>query len=309
MRRASTELRALRAENAALRTVVDTVTATLEGVAAGDLERRTPELPEVPGVATDRLRVALNALVDVTDGFLREASSALAAAAAGRHERRILLRGLPGAFRRSAQVIDEASASIARRDEQIATAAQERNALAGDFERDVLSGTKHVHGTTVTMTQTVAGLGGTVATLEADTTQGAAAVARLTESSAVIAQVIKLITDVAAQTRLLALNATIEAARAGDAGRSFAVVADEVKRLSDQTAQASARVEENLDRSRLAIEEVARALGQIEQSVGTMRTDVDQLDESTAGAGADSLAGTAASLDHHVRLFLAELQR
>src|SRR5690606_7778254 len=127
-------------------------------------------------------------------------------------------------------------------------------------------------------------------------------------SAAVIAQVIKLITDVAAQTRLLALNATIEAARAGEAGRSFAVVADEVKRLSDQTAQASARVEENLSHSRVAIEDVARALAEIESSVETMRGDVDQLEDRATGAGTESLAGTAASLDQHVRRFLVDLQ-
>jgi methyl-accepting chemotaxis protein len=64
-------------------------------------------------------------------------------------------------------------------------------------------------------------------------------VTKLGESSAVIGQVIKVITSIAQQTNLLALNATIEAARAGEAGKGFAVVANEVKELAMQTAKAT----------------------------------------------------------------------
>lgn len=68
------------------------------------------------------------------------------------------------------------------------------------------------------------------------------------QASDQISQVIKLIEEIAFQTKLLSLNAAIEAAHAGEAGRGFAVVADEVKRLS-------LRVDESAKRSSALIEE------------------------------------------------------
>jgi methyl-accepting chemotaxis protein len=66
--------------------------------------------------------------------------------------------------------------------------------------------------------------------------------AKLSDSSIEIGQVIKVITSIAEQTNLLALNATIEAARAGESGKGFAVVAGEVKELAKQTAKATEEI-------------------------------------------------------------------
>ena len=62
----------------------------------------------------------------------------------------------------------------------------------------------------------------------------------LSDATARIGDVVRLISDIASQTNLLALNATIEAARAGEAGKGFAAVAGEVKALAAQTATATA---------------------------------------------------------------------
>ena len=61
----------------------------------------------------------------------------------------------------------------------------------------------------------------------------------INKSSHKIANVIKLIDDIAFQTNILALNAAVEAARAGEAGKGFAVVADEVRMLALKSAEAA----------------------------------------------------------------------
>jgi hypothetical protein len=78
--------------------------------------------------------------------------------------------------------------------------------------------------------------------------QAEQAVQQLSEATRKVDSIVMLINKIAGQTNLLALNATIEAARAGDAGRGFAVVATEVKDLSRNTATATDKISQQVER-------------------------------------------------------------
>jgi methyl-accepting chemotaxis protein len=116
-----------------------------------------------------------------------------------------------------------------------------------------------------------------------------ATVQGLSEASARIGDVIKLISDIAGQTNLLALNATIEAARAGEAGKGFAVVASEVKNLANQTAKATGDIAAQIQ----AIQDSTREAVTAIQGIGRTITQINQISGAIAAAVEEQGAATA----------------
>lgn len=80
------------------------------------------------------------------------------------------------------------------------------------------------------------------------------------------------INDIARNTSLLALNAGVEAARSGEHGRGFAVIAQEVKALSEQTSQATGKINELIRAVQAAKDGALDAVGDIGQAIERANT-------------------------------------
>ncbi len=127
-----------------------------------------------------------------------------------------------------ANLVASAAEQISRNVQTVATAAEEMAASIKEVARQA---------------HEAAGVANTAVKI-ADT--ATASISKLSDSSAGIGNVVKVITSIAEQTNLLALNATIEAARAGEVGKGFAVVANEVKELAKETAKATEEISEKI---------------------------------------------------------------
>ncbi|NJC67991.1 chemotaxis protein [Planosporangium flavigriseum] len=294
------------------------IAALCAQVSTGDLEVRLPRLAgedEVADVA--RARHRLNHLLDLTDAFVRESTASLGAASEGRYYRRFLLRGMPGTFRQGAATIDKARVAIQRSAETLDQAADQRRALADEFESAVMSMSEHVAAASTELSASAGSLADSTRATVVAADRSADVIRQLSESSAQIEQIVKLINSVAAQTRLLALNATIEAARAGEAGRGFAIVANEVKQLADKTASATDEISRQVAGIQGQTDEVVGAIGTVLESMRDMESMVDGITvaaegrRSANGAGRmdDGLSQMAEALQAAVGRFLTVLRQ
>ncbi len=81
--------------------------------AKGDLEARVLEPPE-PGTL-GLIQRGINDILDITDAFVRAASGSMRYVSKGKYFRKVLERGLPGAFGNAARVLNEASSGMERK--------------------------------------------------------------------------------------------------------------------------------------------------------------------------------------------------
>jgi iron only hydrogenase large subunit-like protein/uncharacterized protein YoxC len=98
-----------------------------------------------------------------------------------------------------------------------------------------------------------------------------------------IAQAIRIISAIAANTNLLSMNAAIEAAHAGEAGRGFAVVADEIRRLSESTRENSRNIARTLKNIIDGIAVTSKQSGDTNERIIVMSKEIHDFAETMTG--------------------------
>lgn len=106
-------------------------------------------------------------------------------------------------------------------------------------------------------------------------TETEACIKEMTNASAQINRVVKVIEDIAFQINLLALNAGVEAARAGEAGLGFSVVASEVRALALRSQEAVQEITQVIEQSNLSVEAGAQQVGLSRQALEGIITEVE----------------------------------
>jgi methyl-accepting chemotaxis protein len=120
------------------------------------------------------------------------------------------------------------------------------------------------------------------------TSKAVTAMAGINESSRKIADIIRVIDEIAFQTNLLALNAAVEAARAGEQGRGFAVVAAEVRSLAGRSATAAKEIKDLIQDSVKKVEDGSLLVTQSGQTLAQIVASVKKVSDIVAEIAAAS---------------------
>lgn len=253
---------------------LDDIIAVCRRAAAGDLEARVVRLGDDPRLGP--LALALNSVLDVVDSYVRESSAAMADCSRGRFHRPILLRGLPGAYRQGAVVINRAGLRLKENADSLALVGRlaQDNALAVNA---TAAACEELGATTAQISDRARSsmeLAGAAVRESEDVGRG---ITQLSAAFQEIGEVVDLIREISGKTHLLGLNANIEAARAGQAGARFGIVAGEVRTLSTNTARATDQIQGRIESLRTSVESATALIDRLAASINRIHGAADDI--------------------------------
>ena len=262
---------------------------------------------------------ALNRLMEVADGGLRDTQAMFAALAQGDLTRRMAadyegvfselqsdangtmasLGTLIAQIREVSESINQAGHDIASGNAELSHRTEEQAAAIEQTAGSMLALTATVQQNATNAKQANQLASGAQATAQAGgelVKQVVATMGEIAGSSQRVQEIIGVIDGIAFQTNILALNAAVEAARAGQHGRGFAVVASEVRNLAQRSATAAKEIKGLITESAARIGSGANLVqktgAQMDEIVAAVKRVTDIVAEITV-ASVEQSAGIA----------------
>jgi methyl-accepting chemotaxis protein len=218
---------------------VGNMVALAQRIARGDLA--PIEVAEVDNKRNDelaQLQLALAQMLDNLRAIITRIRGAALHMSSSAGEVRATLNEQAGAANQSATAVTETTSTI----EELAIIAAQIAERSSSVVEDATATQEDAQTGARAVADTVAKLDEIRAANESNVKE----IIALGQKSRRIGEVMELIDNIAARTKLIAFNAALEAAAAGESGQRFSVVAMEVRRLADNVVESTDEIRQRI---------------------------------------------------------------